>query len=641
LGNLVIKKVEYKGDKYSFESPELSEGLNLIVGDNGSGKSTFTYFIEFGLGIKVKYFNESTDEKYLEIINDTNNYVKLSVSINGVEYGLKRFLGENEIIVKEGSEVNRYPTNRQVASYIFSDWMLEKIGITPFQLELGSSTFYFNFSDLFRLLNYDQKTELGKIYKSPEDENPFKNSMIIRRTIFESLLGSNSNALYLKKNELNQARIDAKIAKGSVDNYISDNQFLANNDANSAKILLGISNKTEVLNELKNKRKVLQKESIVAVDPKIKDIDVRKTKIIEGELKLSDVTLDSSMLEKEIYNVQRIYNEQADEISQLNKIIYTSEKLDLFSLEICPFCMNEPPKKSGHCICGSEIKPHQYEKFVYLSSEYKEILESKTKALETISDALNGYKDKLSLLQEEKKGLEEKVIVLKQELTGYIEAIDYSGNSDLIDDLNNQISIQNNSISELKNVVEKVAHIEKLNIDLKEKDDKVTRIKGEHTSLERSFKGDITSKIKSFNEIYKTLMLDSSLDCSIAEINGDYMPLIDDGAYKEASSKVPKRLMYYFSILALSLSEHQIFAPKFLLIDTPQSAGIDYKNLNDNLELLNTILPEDKTAGYQVIMTTGENMYPDSFASAIKLVLCKKEKNFILKKRKVAKRRTK
>jgi len=79
MGSLIIKKVLYEGDKYSYESPELSEGINIIIGDNGSGKSTFTYFIEYCLGGYLKYFNEENDEdKYYEIINSLEDKTYLT-----------------------------------------------------------------------------------------------------------------------------------------------------------------------------------------------------------------------------------------------------------------------------------------------------------------------------------------------------------------------------------------------------------------------------------------------------------------------------------------------------------------------------------------------------------------------------------
>lgn len=82
MGSLIIEKVKYSGDKYIYESPKLTKGINLIVGDNGSGKSTFTYFIEYCLGNNIKYFEKDYNKEYIEIVNDTNNFVELDILIN-------------------------------------------------------------------------------------------------------------------------------------------------------------------------------------------------------------------------------------------------------------------------------------------------------------------------------------------------------------------------------------------------------------------------------------------------------------------------------------------------------------------------------------------------------------------------------
>ena len=58
MGSLVIKKIEYSGDKYYFTSPEFSTGINVIKGDNGSGKTTLSFFIEFGFGGYIKVFKK-------------------------------------------------------------------------------------------------------------------------------------------------------------------------------------------------------------------------------------------------------------------------------------------------------------------------------------------------------------------------------------------------------------------------------------------------------------------------------------------------------------------------------------------------------------------------------------------------------
>jgi uncharacterized protein YydD (DUF2326 family) len=133
MGNLVIRKVTYSGDNYSFESPELQDGINIIEGDNGSGKSTFSYFIAYCLGDNVKPFDrDNRTNRYDEITKDTNNYVALDIEINSEKYRLKRFIGLNDVFVSDGENVEKYPIYRhkEHAPKIFSDWLLDKLTIT-------------------------------------------------------------------------------------------------------------------------------------------------------------------------------------------------------------------------------------------------------------------------------------------------------------------------------------------------------------------------------------------------------------------------------------------------------------------------------------------------------------------------------
>ena len=113
MGSLIIKRVLYNADDYIFESPELSEGINIIVGDNGSGKSTFSYILEYGLGGDIKYFKPSDKEKHVIITKDKNNYVIIELEINDIKYEFKRFIGKDDIFIsKSNSFYGRLSLNR-------------------------------------------------------------------------------------------------------------------------------------------------------------------------------------------------------------------------------------------------------------------------------------------------------------------------------------------------------------------------------------------------------------------------------------------------------------------------------------------------------------------------------------------------
>lgn len=122
MGSLIIKKVKYSGENYSYESPDLKEGINIVLDDNGSGKSTFSYFIEYALGGKIKSFVDDTDDaRYSLIVDDTNNFVKIDVLINKVPYSFKRFINAQEIFIDNGVEIGSYPITRSPGKFIFSD----------------------------------------------------------------------------------------------------------------------------------------------------------------------------------------------------------------------------------------------------------------------------------------------------------------------------------------------------------------------------------------------------------------------------------------------------------------------------------------------------------------------------------------
>jgi predicted ATP-binding protein involved in virulence len=85
MGRLAIRRVIYNGEKYSFESPYLNDGLIIMEGINGHGKSTFMNLIYYALGGRVQAFNKKDNEsgkKHKEICEDKNNYIELLIEIS-------------------------------------------------------------------------------------------------------------------------------------------------------------------------------------------------------------------------------------------------------------------------------------------------------------------------------------------------------------------------------------------------------------------------------------------------------------------------------------------------------------------------------------------------------------------------------
>lgn len=192
MGRLAVRRVVYSGEKYSFESPYLNDGLVIMEGVNGHGKSTFMNLIYYGFGGRVQSFNKHDDNvsnKHNEICNDKNNYVELLIEINGKEYELTRYIGDNLIfILGEDEEVIQtcvYRKQSDESTIVFSDWILSKLDIDVFDIVQGTKNFKLNFTDLLRLIYHDQATEVDKIYKEADNSNFLSDSLEIRKAIFE------------------------------------------------------------------------------------------------------------------------------------------------------------------------------------------------------------------------------------------------------------------------------------------------------------------------------------------------------------------------------------------------------------------------------------------------------------------------
>ena len=645
MGSLIIKKVEYSGEKYFFSSPEFTTGINIIKGDNGSGKSTLSFFIEFALGGNIEVFkkNDPTKnkktikEEYKHITEDKNNFVLLTVSIDNETFKFKRFIGQNDIFIEcINGNVNSYCIDRQhCKKEIFSDWLLDKLEIKKFKLNLGETSWYFNFNDVFRLLYYDQDTELRKIYKKPANDNFVTDSTVIRASIFETLMGNSSDDYFLKMNELNDSKVKRKEAQVLFEEFDKQNPDLK---LSLKEINIERDMFLDQMKKLVDSRNIYQKEHI-QVDEKFKQLEDKKKELIEFQILDSQTKLKKKNIAIEKARISRLLEKEQNEIESIEKTIFTHEKLNLFDFKICPFCASKNIiKEENKCICGNHIEESSYEKFLYDTGEYNEIIKHKNKSLETIQSALDSYTKQLETFDREIQEIEKNIIELNSFIKKAIESIEYSGNTQITNDIDNKIAKVKDEIFKFSKLRDLYSLKEKYESNFNKKHERYQKRLKELKILENTYKKSHGTIIDNFNIIYKDLMIKSSCKAKTAQIDDEYMPFVDDGVYREKSARVSIRMMYYFTLLTMSLKYKTIKHPKFLLMDTPEDAGSD--NITENIGLLDRALelskntPNEEIGEYQYILTTGLEKCPVQYEKFVKLDFNKKEEGrYILQER--------
>lgn len=636
MGSLKIKSVHYNGDNYYYDSPEFTNGLNIIQGKNGSGKSTLCDLIYYALGGEVYQFRRDSRTQHKEITSDTNNYVQLILQINNKNYSLKRNINDNNISIKtygNNGEYEYLPVNRSSNNRIFSDWLLEKLNIDRVKLYDGYHSYILNIKDLSRLFYYDQQTPPEKIYKNPLQDNFIQNSEFIRKVIFELLMGENHEAYYNAVNELKEAEVNRLNAKGVLEEY----QKTVDEIRENCEINLNLNFAKEKLKQLKTIQKQIidHRESI---KNEINQTDYEKELYFARQELLKKENVLCDLKEKIDANYQELYFQRDTErnlnieINQLKKIIFTNEKFSLFSFNTCPWCLKELPEKkdSNTCYCGNKIEDENII-FEYNTEEYKKILKSKNKSLETLQISIKLIQKDIDTLNTQKTEILTEINEVKNNINEYLKNYKNQINFQQLDKIDKDITKNRNEIEALSEYLKTEEKLESLRTSYKNRDNIYQKKKINKEKLEKEAQQDIFQKVVKFGNKFNELMKNSLEDCKDADINKyNYMPIIDHGMYKEKSASVHVRMMYFYTLLYMSLQYKNIKFPKFLLIDTPDTDGIDSENLKRAISQLENI-KNNGNDNYQIILTTDE--YPEIYKKNIKGDILIKKENYLLKKK--------
>jgi len=381
MAHLAIRKVIYSGDKFFFESPKFPDGLSIIEGDNGSGKSTFCKLVYYGLGGTVPEFDKEHHEKHSEITSDSNNAVELHLDIDGTIFVVKRAIGSTDVTVfNSNDDVNVLPINRSpLQKETYSDWLLRVLGIEPVTLYYGPHAGKISIRDLMRLIYYDQAVNPNRIYKDVDSDKDklVSDSKDFRKAIFEILTGKTQQEYYLAigKMRLLEKQLDEATGQLKQFSRVIDNLATTGGTRNLLFLDEEIKRSTDELKRVHDLREGLKgqtetrpvvtllldeaKAAVSAIEYQLQNISSSRRKVVEEKIALRQL-IEGLMLE----------------IAQIKKIVFTHQKLNLFAPDTCPICLREVQRTEGKCLCGASVDETQYERFFYKPEEYTEIIKS-------------------------------------------------------------------------------------------------------------------------------------------------------------------------------------------------------------------------------------------------------------------------
>lgn len=625
MGRLAIRRVEYFGDTWTFTSPELPDGLVIVEGSNGSGKTTFAELIRFGLGGAVKQFGKRGSSQHTEIRDDTNNSVRLTIDIDGELYFVsRRFEAPEDVLVAspKTTQVEVLPVVRKDGRRIFSDWILEAIGIQVMTLYSGAYAGKLNFRDIMRLMYHDQDPDPSRVFKKPDQDSFVSDSREFRRAIFEILIGKASEEYYSAIAELKSAQALLAECKGSVGAYSAivtraSKRMGTEADANAVFLTKEIEERENQLRRLQQARQELRDSSPNAPAGQSMLVQLRH-QLTRAELLIANAEQRGAAVQSEKARLMALEKQLVDEGVRVQKIMHAHETLALFSPDTCPCCLRNVQRAPNYCICGQMVEESNYQRFFYSLSEYQRILKAKQKNVETVRSAIQACEKELNQLAESIEQRKRSAYAVRGQMEGWAGVNgNYGTELEQVDDAIVNVRVL---LDQLRTQLDLELERDKLVMEENKARGVVERLQQRTKALELDAQESRSAKITQFEERYTALMRETLKRVRFARLDSNYEPILNDAEYREASSAVIRRLMYFVTLLQMSLEDPELPFPRFLLIDTPDTAGIDPANMSPAIAKLADVLDAAPTQG-QVILTIGDGRYPEALKRLRRITL--------------------
>lgn len=592
------------------------KGVNIIRGDNSSGKSTITHFIFYVLG---GAFNDFVPEARM------CSFAMAEVEINNATFTIKRdivkdekgdistksplyfFWGEMEESfnppIDKGWQVFGYNTTENKKS--FSNVLFDNLGL-PIVKGDNNITFH----QILRLLYIDQDSPTSSLFYYEHFD-----SQLTRETVSDLLLGVYNEELYDKKKRLISAQKEFEGIKSEIkatSQFFSDPLSLNPNHLNSViqnreKDISDIQN--EIISIRNNDKEVNYEENSKLSFQKLSENSILQRKIVV------DLEEEISFLSNEIEDSTYFIETLNKKIKALRNSIQTREFLGNLPLEFCPECLSiiKPNSNSLKCkLCKEPI------------DESFGVIRARRMELEIgfqISESLKLLElNKSTLFEKESKYIAEKgklQDLQKQVNSALIDVKSF--NEETIDNLNSQKGFIEGEILQFRTMIENADIYQKLlhrrailDKEIKFLNSYIFKTEKQQAILKESIKESIKEEgvyllnhdfdrqdeFKNANDF----IIDFSnnlvfLRSKNSKVQKDYQKF-------SASSNFYLKVVGRFAIFLASLAVDKMRFPRFIFADNMEDKGIEVARAQNLQKLLIERASKYDPETYQMIYTT-------------------------------------
>ena len=618
--NLILRRlVIYSNNGKIAYDEHFKSGVNIICGDNSSGKSTITHFIFFALGGEFSSFVPEAREcqsVYAEIesngsiltlkrdiiISERTNKINPRVAIQ-IYWGTY----EESINPPPNKYWERYEYNTTDNKKSFSNILFEILGLPEVKEENNISM-----HQILRLLYIDQESPTSSLFYYDEFDK-----QATREAIADLLLGIYNQDLYDYKLALFKANKDLEEVKSDI--RVTKRFFPNPLYLNKEHIFTLIENKEKDIVNIEEKI-ISIRSKIVETNYSLNDeLEFQKiqNEAIQQRKVVADLTYAKTSLLREIQDSEYFIESLQDKYRALENSINTRDFLGNLTLDYCPECLNKLNIVSDdvNCKLCKQVTDDKLgvKTAKRMQLEIKFQIDESSKLLKIRNENIA----KLVINEEIEKT---KLFHIQEKVNSSIKDVK-PFEIEQLDRLNYEKGVAEGEISQFRTILEQAEIFNKL---LQERDDLNSKIEKYVSSIEaikyqqKEIKKTVLRKIqeegvyllnndfdrqKEFkNASPKDLVIDFSnnlvyLKSADTEQNKMYQKF-------SASSNFYLKVSARFAIFLASIGNNIMRYPRFIFADNMEDKGIEIKRAQNLQKLLIDRVEKYDQRNYQLIYTT-------------------------------------
>lgn len=579
-------------------------GVNIIRGENSSGKSTIADFIYYALGGDFKSWKPEAG---------ACDYVFLEILLNGAVVTLKRqvakssqqsmsiFWGSLDDSLK--SNITGWmtcPFRRSSKKQSFSQILFEALEFPEVRNDADSNI---TMHQILRLLYVDQLSNVLSLLRNEAFDSP-----LTRETIGVLLFGVYDDSIYLSKHELRAAERKRDNVKEQIKHLISVLE-VSDQEIDPSSLDHIISEKEEQLEKVYEAIKGFDstKESAEDINKEIaNDIEDARSQYLSKSNQLSNLRERLFELSLEVQDSRQFISTLQSRVRAFDESEIARESISELNIAYCPLCLspirNNDDKSICH-LCKNTISP---------DVKKANLLRMKQELLFQIKESkslLTSKEDDYAILEREVPQLLEEIKISKLSLEDKLSRI-RTVRSNNIDKLFYKKGQLESAISFLHKQGKAIAVLEGLKRNQSELDVRISQLKISIERKEQKQWGRLETALIKIEEIaFNLLRADlpreetfQSPESILIDFNNNTFAVNERNDFS-ASSIVYLKNAIHFAIAFASLEIDFFRYPRFILCDNMEDKGME-EGRSHNFQRKIVALSQAASQPHQMIFTT-------------------------------------